>query len=75
MKFNKSEESDKWYVGFDNDRAAGVIYKMSHGFHFDQLNHIVLSAQFMRPIVEFMEELERQHDISTTSTFTSNEDR
>ena len=76
MKFNKSAESDHYYVGFDSDLFAGNIVKLksrngyifkSHLCYFDETDLDQISAK--------IKELDKQLGIDTTSTFTSIEDR
>jgi len=75
MKFNKSAESDFWYVDCDGD-LLGVVrrYRDGIGYFFDQNHLVVCSTNQMKKIAEFMESIEKQSGIDTTSTFTSNSD-
>lgn len=73
MKFNKSAESAFWYVGFDNDNAAGKIEVFRDQIVFESgLYYRRLTTKEMREITEFMENIERESGIDTTSTFKSN---
>jgi len=76
MKFNKSAESDFYYVGDDQNNAVGKILTIFFkGCFFQPRDNHTLSTKQMSEIFDFMIHLEKDLGIDTASTFTSNEDR
>ncbi len=74
MKFNKSAESDHYYVEREDGDPLGIIRKSSfvNGYHFEQNRMHVTYSMEMKDITKFMLKLERESGIDTTSTFTTN---
>jgi len=80
MKFNKSAESDLWYVGDDYDRSIGRIIRTfleydCEQYLFEPNGLYFLSDSSLDQISAKIKELNRESGIDTTSTFTSLEDR
>ena len=78
MKFNKSAESDFWYVGDEFDRHLGKIIKNEFYRSYSFAPSILISSlpeQHIEPILAKIKELNRESGIDTISTFTSLEDR
>ena len=75
MKFNKSAESDFWYVEGDDGLCIGRIkqYENSARFIFEPTGLMSdINFDQMMKIANFLKKLEKEHGIDTTSTFTSN---
>ena len=70
MKFNKSTESDFYYVGFNDDIAAGKIITFSGKFY--PCDYRSFHAYELIEIANFIDKLNLESCIDTASTFTSN---
>jgi len=76
MKFNKSAESDFWYVGDEDDTHMGTIRQEKGILKFQSSIFCrKLTTKEMFEIAGFMLTQEKELGIDTTSTFTSLEDR
>lgn len=72
MKFNKSEESDYYYVEGDDGNVHGKIILDGNYIYFDQGLAKKSNSKELKIISDFMTGLEFAFSIDTTSTFTSN---
>ena len=72
MKFNKSADSDFWYVAYDSDFHAGKIIILNDHVYFESRGFSTYTAIDLLQISNKIDDIEKQYGIDTTSTFTSN---